>query len=339
MEQYPKSWQKCPLYLVQGVKPSNRNALADKYRVYKQIIPVPVVIADPFGTHHTKMMLLHYTHGLRVVIHTANMLANDWRQKTQGVWISPIFPPLDASSVETSESNFKADLVEYLKFYGSPSLNKWVDIIQKHNMSAAKVFLIASVPGRHRDAVRSSYGHLKLRKILGGAHGPLEKCSSWPVISQFSSIGSLGPDADKWLRAQFISSLAKLTCSTDLGLSKPVLKCIFPTVDNVRLSLEGYIAGANIPYSARVDVRQQYLHAYFHQWKSSAIGRSEASPHIKTYCRPNPENKQLAWFLLTSANLSKAAWGELQVQGSQLAIRSYELGVLFLPKLLVCFYI
>ena len=61
-----------------------------------------------FGTHHTwvalcfcflrveygfsslalfsyrKMMLLHYTNGIRVVIHTANLIEGDWFQKTQG---------------------------------------------------------------------------------------------------------------------------------------------------------------------------------------------------------------------------------------------------------------
>lgn len=33
-----------------------------------------------------------------------------------------------------------------------------------------------------------------------------------------------------------------------------------------------------------------------------------------------------------SANLSKAAWGAMEKQGSQLKIRSYEIGVLFLPS-------
>lgn len=57
---------------------------------------------------------------------------------------------------------------------------------------------------------------------------------------------------------------------------------------------------------------------------------SRAMPHIKTFARYNDQN--LAWFLLTSANLSKAAWGALQKNNSQLMIRSYELGVLFLPS-------
>lgn len=53
-------------------------------------------------------------------------------------------------------------------------------------------------------------------------------------------------------------------------------------------------------------------------------------PHIKTFVRYSGQN--LAWMLLTSSNLSKAAWGALQKNNSQLMIRSYELGVLFLPS-------
>ena len=36
--------------------------------------------------------------------------------------------------------------------------------------------------------------------------------------------------------------------------------------------------------------------------------------------------------IIFSANLSKAAWGTLEKNGQQLMIRSYEIGVLFLPK-------
>jgi tyrosyl-DNA phosphodiesterase-1 len=42
-------------------------------------------------------------------------------------------------------------------------------------------------------------------------------------------------------------------------------------------------------------------------------------------------NQSLDYVVLTSANLSKAAWGTYQKQKTQFMIRSYELGVLFLP--------
>lgn len=46
----------------------------------------------------------------------------------------------------------------------------------------------------------------------------------------------------------------------------------------------------------------------------------------------NKVNIQLNWFLLTSANLSQAAWGVAEKNDTQLYIKSYEIGVLFLPR-------
>ena len=45
------------------------------------------------------------------------------------------------------------------------------------------------------------------------------------------------------------------------------------------------------------------------------------------------KDQQLAYLILTSHNLSKAAWGVLEKGGQQLHIRSYELGVVLLPSL------
>ncbi|KAJ1367571.1 tyrosyl-DNA phosphodiesterase 1 [Parelaphostrongylus tenuis] len=49
-------------------------------------------------------------------------------------------------------------------------------------------------------------------------------------------------------------------------------------------------------------------------------------PHVKTYTEIIDGNPQ--WILVTSANLSKAAWGDFQKTKTQLMVRSYELGVL-----------
>ena len=47
-------------------------------------------------------------------------------------------------------------------------------------------------------------------------------------------------------------------------------------------------------------------------------------------------NNMRGYYIITlvifSANLSKAAWGTLEKNESQLMIRSYEIGVLFLPQ-------
>lgn len=55
-------------------------------------------------------------------------------------------------------------------------------------------------------------------------------------------------------------------------------------------------------------------------------------PHIKSYCRVSPCLSKLAWFLITSANLSKSAWGSGLQKDKGVYVRSYEAGVMFLPQ-------
>ena len=54
-------------------------------------------------------------------------------------------------------------------------------------------------------------------------------------------------------------------------------------------------------------------------------------PHIKSFYSLNKLN-EFNYCILTSSNLSGAAWGTLQKNSSQLMIRSFELGLLFLPE-------
>lgn len=66
------------------------------------------------------------------------------------------------------------------------------------------------------------------------------------------------------------------------------------------------------------------------RYNGESAGRQYVMPHIKTYARY--QGTDLAWVLLASHNLSKAAWGTLQKKETQLMVRSYEMGVLFVPS-------
>lgn len=59
-------------------------------------------------------------------------------------------------------------------------------------------------------------------------------------------------------------------------------------------------------------------------------GRQRAAPHIKTYIRYGKES--IDWAMVTSANISKQAWGEAAKNG-EMRISSYEIGVLVWPSL------
>ncbi|KAF8669111.1 hypothetical protein HU200_051435 [Digitaria exilis] len=292
--------------------------------------PLPI----SFGTHHSKAMLLVYPQGIRVVVHTANMIHVDWNNKSQGLWMQD-FPWKDANDT-SKKVPFENDLVDYLGALKWPEFRVNLPVVGDVNINAAffrrfdystsMVRLIGSVPGYHVGPNVKKWGHMKLRSVL-------EECmfekqfSQSPLIYQFSSLGSLD---EKWM-SEFTHSLSagKSDDGSPLGIGKPLI--VWPTVEDVRCSIEGYAAGSCIP-SPQKNVEKDFLRKYWTRWKADHVGRCRAMPHIKTFTRYNGQN--IAWFLLTSSNLSKAAWGALQKNNTQLMIRSYELGVLFLPQTL-----
>ncbi|XP_064427539.1 tyrosyl-DNA phosphodiesterase 1 isoform X3 [Mirounga angustirostris] len=297
IKQYPPEFRKKPILLVHGDKREAKAHLHAQAKPYENISLCQAKLDIAFGTHHTKMMLLLYEEGLRLVIHTSNLIHADWHQKTQGIWLSPLYPRIIHGTHTSGESttHFKADLISYLMAYNAPSLKEWIDIIHKHDLSETNVYLIGSTPGRFQGSQKDNWGHFRLRKLLKEHACP--KGESWPIVGQFSSIGSMGADDSKWLCSEFKESLVTLGKeSRTPGRSSVPLHLIYPSVENVRTSLEGYPAGGSLPYSIQTAEKQNWLHSYFH------------------------------------ANLSKAAWGALEKNGTQLMIRSYELGVLFLPS-------
>jgi Tyrosyl-DNA phosphodiesterase len=71
-----------------------------------------------------------------------------------------------------------------------------------------------------------------------------------------------------------------------------------------------------------------------YQYSSSDKNRSSSSSHNCCNADEGSGRREieLEWFLLTSANLSQAAWGVAEKSGTQLYVKSFEMGVLFLPE-------
>ncbi|XP_069546414.1 tyrosyl-DNA phosphodiesterase 1 isoform X2 [Brachyistius frenatus] len=297
VQQYPPEFRDRPVLIVHGDKREAKARLVQQAQPFPHVRFCQAKLDIAFGTHHTKMMLLWYEEGFRVVILTSNLIRADWYQKSQGMWMSPLFPRLpkgSSASAGESPTFFKRDLLDYLASYRAQELEEWIQQIKEHDLSETRVYLVGSSPGRYVGPDMERWGHLRMRKLLYEHTDPVPDEERWPVIGQFSSIGSMGLDKTKWLAAEFQRTLTTLGRSS-LRSDAPV-HLLYPSVEDVRTSLEGYPAGGSLPYSIQTAQKQLWLHSYFH------------------------------------ANLSKAAWGALEKNNTQVMVRSYELGVLYVPS-------
>lgn len=327
-----------PLLILYG---QDSPGLSDINKKRPNVTSVKVNIPTPFGVHHTKMMLLFYKdRTMRIVVSTANLYEDDWDNRTQGLWISDAIPALPEGVSFTnrgeSVSSFRQDLLRYLAHYNIPKLQPVVAKIREYDFSAIKVFFVSSVPGSHRDPGSGKgflYGHPRVSTLLSEHSAPIDE--STPIILQASSIGSLGPSPGAYLTGEIASSFKR--DSAPLGLKRvPSVKLIYPSLNNVLSSHDGMAGGGCLPYDAKTHEKQQWLNEHLHQWKASSVNRTGAMPHIKSYCRYSDQG--LYWFILTSANVSRAAWGALNKSNkalNTLRINSYEAGVAFLPRVMI----
>ncbi|VIO87455.1 Uncharacterized protein BM_BM6632 [Brugia malayi] len=282
----------------------------------------------PFGTHHSKISIFESSTGrVHIVISTANLLENDWNFKTQAFYHCSGIERSADNRCNPNGSDFQADFVKYLNEYKTSQdwglIEYWRDRVASINLSHVKARIVYSVPGAHKGVQLTKYGHPRLRVILKELFGNV-KMDEFTYHVQFSSLGSLGAAPQYWLTGQFLNSLAG-GAETD----GKHLRIIYPCVEDVRNSNEGYQAGGSFPYNNSVAVKQPYLLDFMYKWRSNHLGRSRAMPHIKTYAAFAKNSLKPLWLLVTSANLSKAAWGDYQLKKTQLTIRSYEFGVLF----------
>ncbi|KAF1843452.1 tyrosyl-DNA phosphodiesterase 1 [Cucurbitaria berberidis CBS 394.84] len=369
-----------------------RIALLEAAERFPNIELLSAYIPNPFGTHHSKMLILFRHDGLaQVVIHTANMISRDWGNMTQAAWTSPLLPLLPpkadpsllASQPEATfhaigtGERFKVDLLRYLGAYErrAAGLTKQ---LATYDFSGIKAAFIGSAPSHQRPSTASSsratsFGWLGLQEILSNIPVSNSANADTPphIVVQVSSIATLGP-TPTWL-THFESVLAQKSSNqlstvepstfsskatffakrdpSSLKLPKkipiPKFNIIFPTPDEIRTSLDGYASGASIHMklqSVQQQKQSEYLHPLLCYWKHTPTDftskswreahRGPAAPHIKTYTRfSDDKHKTIDWAMVTSANLSKQAWGDVVNKKEEIWIQSWEAGVVVWPAL------
>lgn len=326
-----------PLLILYG---QDDPTLRDISKKRPNVTSIKVNIPTPIGVHHTKMMLFFYKdQSMRVVVSTANLYEDDWDNRVQGLWISDRLPALGngVSYMTHGESctKFRVDLMRYLIAYNIPKLQPIIAKVRETDFSSVKVFFISSVPGTHRDSANGiHYGHPRVASLLSENSAPID--DSVPIVMQASSIGSLGSSASAYLTGEIASSFQRDSTPTRLR-RVPKVKFVYPSLNNVLSSHDEMAGGGCLPYNGSTHDKQRWLNEHLHQWKAASRNRNRAMPHIKSYCRYS--ERGLYWFILTSANLSKSAWGVFnkskQTLNTTLRINSYEAGVAFFPRILI----
>lgn len=331
--------------------------------------PLPI----PYGTHHTKMILAVNGRGLRVAVLTANFVCDDWMRKAQGCYVQdfPRRPVNEAAGRQRTSKgdSFREYLQQYLRHCGvlpcgtSVEMGSFFDSpnpLDCYDFSEAKVALVASVPGSHGGGDVHLYGQNRLRALLACLPSAARRSPKHDAVVlswQYSSQGALN---ERFLQSlQSSMTLPGHTCSD--------VQIIYPTEFEVRTSVEGWRAGLSLPLFVRNC--HTFVNERLHCWRGPSaavrisrrghptevidIDREETDddetreeplspyswryvmPHIKSYASMDEQRQGVHWLLLTSANLSQAAWGTRttarakSTSDEKLFVRSYEMGVLY----------
>ena len=339
----------------------------------------------PYGVHHSKFFLVGYsssTHStqqqsspptMRVVIHTANMCFADDHLKAQAAYRQDFpkkTPPASDKDTTTNEppSSFEATLVDYMDSYKFQEPREFVPgqgktflrhVLRQYDYSSACVELIPSTPGYHKLVAPERQGHLKVRQCIA-RHIPTSlNATGSKLICQFSSMGSL---TEKYLQDELQSSLTAGNLPPHIKTSLDRLQLVYPTVAEIRQSIEGYRGGGSVPGTVAY-TRKPFLKPLYHRWTMTPsyyiherknktnknhqhypnpLAKPRNVPHIKTWCQTGgaEDPDALAYWIITSHNLSKAAWGTIQNSTKygerRLFVRHWELGVFVAPSLLLC---
>ena len=271
---------------------------------------------EPFGTHHSKMMILiRHDDTAQVLIHTANMITQDWGNMCQAVWSSPLLPLHCEESGKGkthpmgSGERFKADLLHYLKFYGK-RLAGLPEQLVEYDFSTVRAAFIASTPCRQDPKTSNSstafWGWLGLRQIIRQIPTRTRPGETPNINIQISSVATLGR-TDDWLRNLF-NAMSNSLAPVDVkdgpsgGASqpasherKPKFRVIFPTADTVRRSLDGYASGGSIHWklqSAAQQAQLAYLKPYLHHWAGDSASDPTASEGTSQHERQRQDKMQ-----------------------------------------------
>lgn len=289
-------------------------------------------IPSRFGTQHAKLMVLFFKENnvltAKVIIHTAVLTSVDWDEMCEGVWCSSKAEKKAAPTVQSG--HFESYLLDFLRTYDMPTTRCLAARFALYDWSRETVSLIGSVPGSHVDDKWGLNRAARLLQDHKDSHpSDYNESQHDTVVLQASSIASF-PASDTWLTPQLVAALDGRHPGVARHGTLPRYNIVWPTVQNTLQSFNPPVSQLYLKCSGRSLKKQyHYMESHMRVWTASNKGLDRVMPHIKTYARVT-KTGDVRWLIMTSANLSKQAWGVVSKRG--LAIDSWELGVVIFPQ-------
>ncbi|XP_030750706.1 probable tyrosyl-DNA phosphodiesterase [Sitophilus oryzae] len=295
-----------------------------------------------FNIQSAHCLIFQYDdNSIRIVIGSPSIYAPDWNNYNGLIWISPRCPKLPSGMSQRdgeSKTGFKSDLLNFLLSYKIQSLGGWINVVKSADFSEVRVFLVYGRPGIHQP--RKNGCPLHFLGHLLSHHYKIPPYQTdhdlWRIIVQSSSLGKLGRTPDEWFTTWFLNSLSSSVNNQYLPTLRPTFKgqfsVLYPTIENALTCFLGPVGAWGSRYDADLRDQQRWLEPYLCSWKADSAKRTKAIFHSRTVCRISPCCKKLAYFYLTTSNISRAGWGKIEDGDITVKMRTYHTGILFLPK-------
>lgn len=291
------------------------------YRWLWRSIRHMTVGSDQKAVQHAKLWLFHWGAGeddnveyLEIVVSSANLTRSAFRGQLQAAWRAcvPLHPK--PSNARLARWGVLPHFIRALATSsGDPfSLARYLDLLARAECPENVTF-VASAPGTHsiRDLRVIPWGAAGLREIIPPGRGVVKASILSPYIGSWSS------DALSQWCARFDGTPNQLDLVW-IDKEHPwarTQKWLLP-----ELTLKALIASKATLRHLRYAVDDEQSTDLFHDRHRSGDQRWS---HAKVYALRRGNSRRL---LVTSANFSKAAWGQEKPDGS-LAIENFELGV------------
>ncbi|KAI6134262.1 tyrosyl-DNA phosphodiesterase I [Pisolithus croceorrhizus] len=256
------------------------------------VMTVPL-LSNKRGIQHMKFMLIFYETGrLRVVISTANLVGQEWREFENVVWLQDIPPRPPSSFRDHTIADDFPSIMQYVlrsmnvghaltnmlrREHPNLPLKSISDLGSKWDWSKVKVKLIPSIAGKHEGWPRVlQSGHPRLMKALrdlGIRTGVGRVAKELVIECQGSSTGSY---TTQWLNEFYYSARGESAedwlCEAQerrANLPWPPIKILFPSIRTVKEAVLGELAGLVLSCRANLWERTQYPQELFYDSNST----------------------------------------------------------------------